>query len=121
MLNIYKGNDIPNAMKVEYIQESPYLQHLLGYDEYKSNFLIYRIRENLRYCSEYGIELSRLKLRRPFKGSQKNRELLRERRQIEREDESTKAAYAGILNHKPKQEDKKAELSALQFRHIWFF
>ncbi|OQB98660.1 MAG: hypothetical protein BWX81_00304 [Spirochaetes bacterium ADurb.Bin110] len=67
------------------------------------------------------MELSRLKLRRPFKDSQKNRELLRERRQIEREDEGTKAVSAGILNHKPKQEDNKAELSALQFRHIWFF
>ena len=67
------------------------------------------------------MELSRLKLRRPFKDSQKNRALLWERRRIEREDEGTKAAYAGILNHKPKQEDKKAELSALQFRHIWFF
>lgn len=34
---------------------------------------IYRTRENLRYCQEYGIRLSGPKLGRPFKESQKNR------------------------------------------------
>jgi hypothetical protein len=56
---------------------------------------IYRTRENLRYCQEYGIRFSGPKLGRPFKESQKNRALLRERRRIEREDESTRIAVEG--------------------------
>jgi len=56
---------------------------------------IYRTRENLRHCQEYGIRLSGPKLGRPFKESQKNSALLRERRRIEREDESTRIAVEG--------------------------
>jgi hypothetical protein len=56
---------------------------------------IYRTRENLRSCQEYGIRLSGPKLGRPFKESEKNRALLRERRRIEREDESTRIAVEG--------------------------
>ncbi len=56
---------------------------------------IYRTRENLRYCQEYGIRLSGPKLGRPFKESEKNRALLRERQRIEREDESTRIAVEG--------------------------
>jgi len=56
---------------------------------------IYRTRENLRYCQEYGIRFSGPKLGRPFKGIEKNRALLRERRRIEREDESTRIAVEG--------------------------
>jgi len=56
---------------------------------------IYRTRENLRYCQEYGIRLSGPKLGRPFKESEKNRVILREKRRIEREDESTRIAVKG--------------------------
>ncbi len=56
---------------------------------------IYRTRENLRYCQEYGIRLSGPKLGRPFKESEKNRAILREWRRIEREDESTRIAVEG--------------------------
>lgn len=56
---------------------------------------IYRTRENLRYCQEYGIRLSGPKLERPFKEREKNRELLRERRRIERQDESSRIAIEG--------------------------
>ncbi len=56
---------------------------------------IYRTRENLRYCQEYGIRLSGPKLGRPFKESEKNRAILRERRSIERQDESTRIAVEG--------------------------
>ncbi len=56
---------------------------------------IYRTRENLQYCQEYGIRFSGPKLGRSFKESQKNRALLRERRRIEREDESTRIAVEG--------------------------
>ncbi len=56
---------------------------------------IYRIRENLWYCQEYGIRFSGPKLGRPFKESQKNRALLREKRRIERQDESTRIAVEG--------------------------
>ena len=56
---------------------------------------IYRTRENLRYCQEYKIRLSGPKLGRPFKESEKNRALLRERRRIEREDESRRIAVEG--------------------------
>jgi len=56
---------------------------------------IYRTRENLRYCQEYGIRLSGLKLGRPFKESEKNSAILRERRRIERQDESTRIAVEG--------------------------
>ena len=56
---------------------------------------IYRTRENLRYCQEYGIRLSGPKLGRPFKESEKNIAILRERQRIEREDESTRIAVEG--------------------------
>jgi hypothetical protein len=56
---------------------------------------IYRTRENLRYCEEYGIRLSGPKLGRPFKESEKNRAILREKRSIERQDESTRIAVEG--------------------------
>jgi len=56
---------------------------------------IYRTRENLRYCEEYGIRLSGPKLGRPFKESEKNRAILREKRRIERQDESTRIAVEG--------------------------
>jgi len=56
---------------------------------------IYRTRENLRYCQEYGIRLSGPKLGRPFKESEKNRAILREQRRIEREDESTSIEVEG--------------------------
>ncbi|HQG15403.1 MAG TPA: transposase, partial [Rectinema sp.] len=56
-----------------------------------------RTRENLQYCQEYGIRLSGPKLGRPFKESQKNKAILRERRSIEREDERTRIAVEGKL------------------------
>ena len=56
---------------------------------------IYRTRENLQYCQKYGIRLSGPKLGRPFKESQKNKAILRERRSIEREDERTRIAVEG--------------------------
>ena len=56
---------------------------------------IHRTRENLQYCQEYGIRLSGPKLGRPFKESQKNKAILRERRSIEREDERTRIAVEG--------------------------
>lgn len=56
---------------------------------------IYRTRENLRYCQEYGIRLSGPKLGRPFNESEKNRAILRERRRMEREAERTRIAVEG--------------------------
>lgn len=56
---------------------------------------IYRTRENLRCCQEYGIRLSGPKLGRPFKDSRKNKERIREQKRIEREDESTRIAVEG--------------------------
>lgn len=55
----------------------------------------YRTRENLRYCQEYGVRLSGPKLGRPFKESEKNRAILRERRRIGRQDESAKITAEG--------------------------
>jgi hypothetical protein len=56
---------------------------------------IYRTRENLRYCQEYGIRLSGSKLGRPCKESQKNRALLREQRSIARQDDCMRIAVEG--------------------------
>lgn len=56
---------------------------------------IYRTRENLQYCQEYGIRLSGRKLGRPFKDNEKNKEILRAQRRIERNDESTRIAVEG--------------------------
>ena len=56
---------------------------------------IYRTRENLQYCQEYGIRLSGPKLGRPFKDNEKNKKILREQRRIERNDESTRIAVEG--------------------------
>ncbi len=56
---------------------------------------LYRTRENLRFCQEHGIRLSGPKLGRPFKESEKNTAILRERRRIERKDESTRIAVEG--------------------------
>jgi len=56
---------------------------------------IYRTRENLRYCQEYGIRLSGPKLGRPFKDNEKNKARIRELRKIEREDESTRIEVEG--------------------------
>jgi IS5 family transposase len=56
---------------------------------------IYRTRENLQYCQEYGIRLSGPKLGRPFKDVEKNKKKLREQRTIERYDESTRIAVEG--------------------------
>lgn len=56
---------------------------------------IYRTRENLQYCQEYGIRLLGPKLGRPFKEIEKNKKRIRERRKIEREDESTRIAVEG--------------------------
>lgn len=56
---------------------------------------IYRTRENLQYCQEYGIRLSGPKLGRPFKDNEKNKEILRAQRRIERNDESTRMAVEG--------------------------
>jgi len=56
---------------------------------------IYRTRENLQYCQEYGIRLSGPKLGRPFKDNGKNKERIREQKRIEREDESTRIAVEG--------------------------
>jgi len=76
-------------------QIESYRQRYGRYPEVVCADKIYRTRENLRYCQEYGIRLSGPKLGRPFKESQKNRALLRERRRIEREDESTRIAVEG--------------------------
>lgn len=56
---------------------------------------IYRTRENLQYCQEYGIRLSGPKLGRPFKDNEKNKKILREQRTIERHDERTRIAVEG--------------------------
>jgi len=56
---------------------------------------IYRTRENLQYCQEYGIRLLGPKLGRPFKEIEKNKKRIRQRRKIEREDESTRIAVEG--------------------------
>ena len=56
---------------------------------------IYRTRENLQYCQEYGIRLSGPKLGRPFKDNGKNKERIREQKIIEREDESMRIAVEG--------------------------
>lgn len=56
---------------------------------------IYRTRENLQYCHEYGIRLSGPKLGRPFKEVEKNRSLLREQKRIERNDERLRVAVEG--------------------------
>jgi hypothetical protein len=67
-----------------------------GYDpEAVCGDKIYRTRENLQYCREHGIRLSGPKLGRPFKEIEKNRERIRERRRIEREDERTRVAVEG--------------------------
>jgi len=56
---------------------------------------IYRTRENLQYCQEYGIRLSGPKLGRPFKNIEKNKARIHEQRKIEREDESMRIAVEG--------------------------
>jgi hypothetical protein len=56
---------------------------------------IYRTRENLQYCQEYGIRLSGPKLGRPFKDRGKNKERIREQKRIEREDERRRIAVEG--------------------------
>jgi hypothetical protein len=56
---------------------------------------LYRTRENLRFCQEHGIRLSGPKRGRPFKEREENSAILRERRRIEREDESTRSAVEG--------------------------
>ena len=56
---------------------------------------IYRTRENLQYCQEYGIRLSGPKLGRPFKETEKNKKRIREQKKIEQEDESTRIAVEG--------------------------
>jgi IS5 family transposase len=56
---------------------------------------IYRTRENLQYCHEYGIRLSGPKLGRPYKEVEKNRSLLREQKRIERDDERLRVAVEG--------------------------
>jgi len=76
-------------------QIETYRQRYGRYPEVVCADRIYRTRENLRYCQEYGIRLSGPKLGRPFKESQKNSALLRERRRIEREDERTRIAVEG--------------------------
>ncbi len=76
-------------------QIETYRQRYGRYPEVVCADRIYRTRENLRYCQEYGIRLSGPKLGRPFKESQKNRALLWERRRIEREDERTRIAVEG--------------------------
>jgi len=76
-------------------QIETYRQRYGRYPEVVCADKIYRTRENLRYCQEYGIRLSGPKLGRPFKESEKNRAILREHRRIEREDESTRIAVEG--------------------------
>jgi hypothetical protein len=76
-------------------QIETYRQRYGRYPEVVCADKIYRTRENLRYCQEYGIRLSGPKLGRPFKESEKNRALLREKRRIERQDESTRIAVEG--------------------------
>jgi len=76
-------------------QIETYRQRYGRYPEVVCADKIYRTRENLRYCQEYGIRLSGPKLGRPFNESEKNRAILRERRRIERQDESTRIAVEG--------------------------
>ena len=76
-------------------QIETYRQRYGRYPEVVCADKIYRTRENLRYCQEYGIRLSGPKLGRPFKESEKNRAILRERRRIERQDESARIAVEG--------------------------
>jgi len=78
-------------------QIETYRQRYGRYPEVVCADKIYRTRENLRYCQEYGIRLSGPKLGRPFKESEKNRAILREHRRIEREDESTRIALKASL------------------------
>jgi len=56
---------------------------------------IYRTRENLQYCHDYGIRLSGPKLGRPFKEVEKNKSLLREQKRMERNDERLRVAVEG--------------------------
>jgi hypothetical protein len=72
-----------------------YKQRYGRYPEAVCGDKIYRTRENLQYCQEYGIRLLGPKLGRPFKEIEKNKKILRERRKIEREDESTRIAVEG--------------------------
>ncbi|MEN6600543.1 MAG: transposase [Rectinema sp.] len=72
-----------------------YRQRYGRYPEVVCADKIYRTRENLRYCQEYGIRLSGPKLGRPFKESQKNKAILHEQRSIERQDERTRIAVEG--------------------------
>lgn len=65
------------------------------YPEVACGDKIYRTRENLRYCQEYGIRLSGPKLGRSFKGIEKNKKRIREQRKIERADECTRIAVEG--------------------------
>lgn len=72
-----------------------YKQRYGKYPEVVCADKIYRTRENLQYCHEYGIRLSGPKLGRPFKDNDNNRERRREQKRIEREDESTRIAVEG--------------------------
>jgi hypothetical protein len=72
-----------------------YKQRYGGYPEAVCADKIYRTRENLQYCQEYGIRLSGPKLGRPFIDNDKNKARIREQRKIEREDESMRIAVEG--------------------------
>jgi len=72
-----------------------YKQRYGRYPEAVCGDKIYRTRENLQYCQEYGIRLSGPKLGRPFKEIEKNKKRICEQRKIEREDESTRIAVEG--------------------------
>ena len=76
-------------------QIESYKQRYGRYPEAVCADKIYRTRENLQYCQEYGIRLSGPKLGRPFKDNGKNRERIREQKRIEREDESMRIAVEG--------------------------
>jgi hypothetical protein len=76
-------------------QIEKYKQRYGSYPEAVCADKIYRTRENLQYCQEYGIRLSGPKLGRPFKDNDKNKARIRELRKIEREDESTRIAVEG--------------------------
>ena len=96
MAEVYRLSwDAYNECKDLKGQIESYKRRYGNYPEVVCADKIYRTRENLQYCQEYGIRLSGPKLGRPFKDSGKNKERIREQKRIEREDESARIAVEG--------------------------
>jgi len=96
MAEVYRLSwDAYNECKDLKGQIESYKRRYGNYPEVVCADKIYRTRENLQYCREYGIRLSGPKLGRPFKDSGKNKGRIREQKRIEREDESSRIAVEG--------------------------